>query len=148
MEHSFEQLTWIPFTQEYFVPSLVEIVFWRRRFLNFVNAFSLFRYYLPLEKGGVLCLNKLESPSPKDALCQVWLKWPGGSECENIFLLKIWESAQRYIQRKWNYLLYFCAVNIISMCFFPVKYCWKDRYKWKSARRWVWLNGLVIGKGK
>ena len=30
--------------------------------------------YLPLEKGMVLYLNKLEPPSPKDALCQVWLK--------------------------------------------------------------------------
>ena len=48
--------------------------FWKRRFLNFVNVFSLFRNYLPLEKGGALHLNKLESPSPKDALCQVWLK--------------------------------------------------------------------------
>ena len=48
--------------------------FWRRRFFNFVNVFLLFRNYLPLEKGGVLHLNKLESPSPKDALCQVWLK--------------------------------------------------------------------------
>ena len=47
--------------------------FWRR-FFNFVNVFSLFCYYLPLEKGGALHLNKLESPSPKDALCQVWLK--------------------------------------------------------------------------
>ena len=47
--------------------------FWRR-FLNFVNVFLLFRNYLPLEKGGVLHLNKLESPSPKDTLCQVWLK--------------------------------------------------------------------------
>ena len=45
--------------------------FWRRRFLKFVNLFSLFRNYLPLEKGGALLLNKLESPSPKDALCQV-----------------------------------------------------------------------------
>ena len=43
-------------------------------FFNFVNVFSLFRNYLPLEKGGALNLNKLESPSPKDALCQVWLK--------------------------------------------------------------------------
>ena len=43
-------------------------------FFNFVNVFSLFRNYLPLEKGGALHLNKLESPSPKDALCQVWLK--------------------------------------------------------------------------
>ena len=36
--------------------------------------FLLFRNYLHLEKGGALHLNKLESPSPKDALCQVWLK--------------------------------------------------------------------------
>ena len=48
--------------------------FWRRRFFNFVTVFSLFRNHLPLEKGGVLHLNKLESPSPKDALCHVWLK--------------------------------------------------------------------------
>ena len=48
--------------------------FWRRRFLNFVNVFSLFRNYLPSEKGGALHLKKLESPSPKDALFQVWLK--------------------------------------------------------------------------
>ena len=110
----FEQ-TWIPFTQGYFVPSLVEIgpvilmkkIFqnfviistWKRagpfiwtspnnalyqvlsrklargseeHFLKFVNVFSLF-CYIPLE-GGALHLNKLESTSPKDALCQVWLK--------------------------------------------------------------------------
>ena len=48
--------------------------FWRRRFFNFVNVFSLFLNYLPLEKGGTLHLNKTESPSPKDTLCQVWLK--------------------------------------------------------------------------
>ena len=47
--------------------------FWRRRFLNFVNVFSLFHYYLPLEKSGALHLNKLESPSHRDTLCQVWL---------------------------------------------------------------------------
>ena len=45
--------------------------FWRIRCLNFVNVFSLFLNYPPLEKGGALHLNKLESPSPKDALCQV-----------------------------------------------------------------------------
>ena len=45
-----------------------------KRFLNFVNVFSLFCNYLPLEKDWTLLLNKLESPSPKDALCQVWLK--------------------------------------------------------------------------
>ena len=47
-----------------------------KKILNFVNVFwnSLFRNYLPLEKGKALDLNKLESSSPKDALCQVWLK--------------------------------------------------------------------------
>ena len=48
--------------------------FWRRN-VNFVNVFSLFRYYLSLEKGGALHLDKFEFPSSKDALCQVWLKW-------------------------------------------------------------------------
>jgi hypothetical protein len=43
--------------------------FWRRKFFNL-----LFRYYLPLEKGYPLGLKKLESPLPKDDLCQVWLK--------------------------------------------------------------------------
>ena len=58
------------------MPSLVEIGqwFWRRRFLNVINVFSLFRNYLPLEKGRALYVNKLESLLPKDALCQVWLK--------------------------------------------------------------------------
>ena len=63
--------------------------FWRRRLLNFVNVFSLFRNYLPLEKGGALHLNKLESPSAKDALCQVWLKlaqwfWRRRRKCEKV----------------------------------------------------------------
>jgi hypothetical protein len=38
------------------------------------NSFLLFRYYLPLEKGYPLLLNKFESHSLKDNLCQVWLK--------------------------------------------------------------------------
>ena len=43
-------------------------------FLNFINDFSLLNYYLSLEKGIAPHLNKLESPSPKDALCQILLK--------------------------------------------------------------------------
>ena len=42
-------------------------------FLNFVNVFSQFHNYLPLEKDGALSLRKLKSCSPKDTLCQVWL---------------------------------------------------------------------------
>ena len=50
-----------------------------RRFLNFVNVFSLFPNYLLLEKSVALHFNKLEYPLHKEALCQVWLKlakWP------------------------------------------------------------------------
>ena len=43
--------------------------FWRKRFLKIFSAFSLFRYYLPLERGYPLPLHKLESPLPKDDLC-------------------------------------------------------------------------------
>ena len=39
--------------------------------LNFVNVFSLFCYYLLLEKSVVLHLNKLESSLPKDAFVTV-----------------------------------------------------------------------------
>ena len=58
------------------MPSLVEIspaVSEEEDFYIF-NVFSLFRYYLHWKKGGALHLNKLESSSPKDALCQVRLK--------------------------------------------------------------------------
>ena len=56
------------------MPCLIEIgpvVLEKNIFFNFVNVFSLFPNYLPLEKGGALHLNMLESPSHKDALCQV-----------------------------------------------------------------------------
>ena len=43
--------------------------FWRRISINFFNVFSLFRYFLPLEKGVARNLYQLESPSLKDALC-------------------------------------------------------------------------------
>ena len=80
--------TWIPFTQGNFVPSLVEIgpllcakFGWNWPSGSGDEDFKIssmyFRYlcnYVPFEKGGALHLNKLESPSPKDALCQVWLK--------------------------------------------------------------------------
>jgi hypothetical protein len=44
-------------------------------FKKFSVHFLFFCYYLPLEKDDPLHLNKLETPPPKDDLCQVWLKW-------------------------------------------------------------------------
>jgi hypothetical protein len=48
--------------------------FWRRWFLNIFSVILLVCYYLPLEKGYPLHLNKFASPSPKDDVCQVRLK--------------------------------------------------------------------------
>ena len=59
------------------MPSLVEIgsvVLEKKIFLILSMYFSLFRNYQPLEKGRSLHMNKIEFPSPKDALRQVWLK--------------------------------------------------------------------------
>ena len=62
-------------------------------FFNFVDVFLLFINYLLLEKCRALHLNKIASPSPKDALCKVWLKltpwfWRRW-KCENVTSLHI-----------------------------------------------------------
>ena len=50
------------------------VVLEKKIFFYFVNVFSLFRNYLPMENVGTLHLNKLEYPSPTDALFQVRMK--------------------------------------------------------------------------
>jgi hypothetical protein len=49
--------------------------FWRGRFLNDPTPFLHFCDYLPFEEDLALYLKKLESPSPKDDLYQVWLNY-------------------------------------------------------------------------
>jgi hypothetical protein len=58
-------------------------------FKQIFTVFLLFCNYLPLRKGYPLPLNKLESPSPKDDLCQVWLKlvqrfWRRSRKCKSL----------------------------------------------------------------
>ena len=55
---------------------LVEIgsVILEKRFFNFVNVFSLSLNYSPWKRTRAIHSIKLESPSPKDAFGQVWLK--------------------------------------------------------------------------
>ena len=50
--------------------SLVEIdsMVLKKKILKSVYVFLLFCYYLPLEKVKTLRLNRLKSPSPKDAV--------------------------------------------------------------------------------
>ena len=49
---------------------------WRRRFLNFVNVFSLFCYYLPFnwKRMEPFIWTNLNCLYPKNAVCKVWLK--------------------------------------------------------------------------
>jgi hypothetical protein len=72
---SFEQ-NLIPSFQGWFVPSLVKIgpVILEKTILKWpLPIFIYFFYYLPYEKDLALYLYKLEFPSPKDNLYQVWL---------------------------------------------------------------------------
>jgi hypothetical protein len=60
-----------------------------RRFKKKIQCFLLFCNYLPLEKGDPLYLNKLESPPPRDDLCQVWVKlalwfWRRSRKCKSL----------------------------------------------------------------
>ena len=105
---------------------------WRRGFFNFVNVFSLFHNYLPLEKSRALHLNKLESPSPEDALCQVWLKlaqwfWRRRWKCEKFIDTRTDDGQQpirkAYLsfQLRWakhsrthGFILTFTVYNLIS----------------------------------
>ena len=74
--HSFEQAR-IPFIRGCSVQNLFEIgpvQFWRRRFLNFVNAFLLFCYYLPLEGARSFIWTNLNPLHPK-ILCAKLAQW-------------------------------------------------------------------------
>jgi hypothetical protein len=56
------------------------------KILKIFNVFLLFCDYLPFEKGNPLHFNNLESPPPKDDLCQVLSKLALGSgeEVKNV----------------------------------------------------------------
>ena len=61
------------------MPRLVEIGLAVLEKKNFINAFSLSRNYLPLEKDANLHLNKRESPLPMDVCAKFGCNWPSGS---------------------------------------------------------------------
>ena len=101
---SFEQTT-IPFTKGCFVPNLVEMF----KFCQCIFAISQLS---PLGKGQGPSFEekKLESSSPNDSLCEVWLK-----------------LAQWFLRRRiFNSSMYFRYFVIIS--------------PWKSAGPFIWTN--------
>ena len=95
-----------------------------------VICWAIFRNYHPLEKGGALHLNKLETPSPKCTLCHIWLKlaqcfWRRGFyNILNIFLLfrnySPWKRSGPFIWTKFNTL-------------HPKMLCAKFSWNWPSG---------------
>ena len=88
------------------------------------KEFSLFRNYLPLEKCMALHLNKLQSPLPKDALCQVWLK------------LAQWFWRKRFF----NSSMYFRNILIISPCKRAGPFIWTNLNPLHPRMLGVWLE--------
>ena len=78
--------------------------FWRRRFLKFVNIFSLFlNKYLSLQKGRAFQLYILESSWLKDTLCQVWLKlaeWFWRGKCKKFTMTTTMTNNEQIVIRK------------------------------------------------
>ena len=108
--------------------------------------------YLPLEKGGAFHLNRLESSSPNDALCQAWLKlaqwfWRRTSLkfCQYIFTLlllsPLGKGRGHSFEETW--------IPFTQECFVPslVWNLWSDsgeegnvkssRQRWQQRRQWT-----------
>ena len=95
--------------------------FWRRRFLNFVNVFLLFRNYLPWEKGGPF-LNKFVS-----GLIEV-----GSMVLENkIFLIASLYFHYFLIISPWNRVELFIWTNLNP--FHPTMLCAKFVWNWSGG---------------
>ena len=80
------------------------------RFLNVFNIILKFHYNLPLEADAALHLNKFDSPSPKEAVANVWLK------------LAQWFRKRRFLN----------IFNVILQ--FPY------HPPWKRAVFFIWIN--------
>ena len=107
--------------------------FWRRRFYDFVNVFSLFRNYLSLDKGVALDLNKFESPLPKNVLCQVWLK------------LAQWFCRRRFLNTS-MYVLYFEIISPSNRTGPIILTKWNPLYPRMIYAKFGW--NLRSGSGK
>jgi hypothetical protein len=84
------------------MPSLIEIGLLHGSGEEDFSVFLLFCDYLPMEKGNLLHLHNLQSPSPKDDLCPLWLKlaqWFWRSEVENVKVYRQTDSQMNDRQR-------------------------------------------------
>ena len=125
---SFEQ-NWIPFFQEFFVPSLdkiVQMVLEEKMFIYFQYNLH-FCYYLPLGKGGAFHLNKHESPPSIFVSCMINL--PSGSREEDfiIFSINSTFSLLSHLGKAWPFIWTkdaLCQVWL-KLAQWLLRRCWK-----------------------
>ena len=67
-----------------------------------LSFFLLLPNYLPFGKGVALHLSKLESPSPRDILCQVWLKLAQLVLEKKIKMLKVYRQTDGHTDGQTN----------------------------------------------
>ena len=116
---------WTNFNSLYegcFLPSLVH------QFLYSISILS------SLEKGVALYLSKLESPSPKDAVCHAWLElvwefWRRLKNFVNVFLL--FHNCLIYLEKGMAIQLNIIESPFIQRCLVP---SWLKLGKWFLRR--------------
>ena len=74
--------------------------FWRKRFFNFVNVFSLVCYYLPLEKVGPFIWTNLIPLHPRMHSAKFGWNWPSGSGEEDGNVKCLRQRQQQHRQRQ------------------------------------------------
>lgn len=109
-------LTWIPFTEASFVPSLVEIrpVILEWRLLNSVNISSLFRYHLFFKTWVAQHLNKVKLYLHKYFWFFVY------NVCAHMNSVANWTELKwikRFTVRGWQILLQWKAIKWHGSCF-------------------------------
>ena len=93
---------------------------------------SYFVIISPWEKGGALHLNKLESPSPKDALCQVWLKLAQLFWRRRFFkFVKVFSQFRNYLPLEKDGALHLSKLESPS----PNNALYQD---WLKLAQWFW----------
>ena len=100
-------------------------------FLNLVYVFSLFHYYLPIEKSGALHLNKIKFSSPNDEWCQVWSKLAKWFWRRSIFFISSMFFRYFVIFSSWKRTRPFIWINLIPL--HPKMLCVKFGWNWPSG---------------
>ena len=108
------------------MPSLLKLAnwFWSKSFWNFVNVFSLFSNYLPLEQGVAIHLNKFESPLLKNALCQVWLNWPVWFWRRLLNFFNVYLLFRNYLPLEKGVVLHLINLNSLPPVMICAKFGW------------------------